>query len=252
MSGKHVGHQVVSEFRKGRPKRCDKKSQHAKDKWRNQWMLRVYGKSVEAKSLLRNARKKAKKTRATAYVYCRALDHQLALAGISMKTFLPEEKSRPSTFLQRGEKRYFAYLPGDPREVDMGPAVKRLRCIVKSEDGSKRLEVPRFEEDVRPHLSLCGDQGGSGLPAWNFLFQKLRLRGSFYSDPFHRVARDWKLALQQSSLWSFVVEGQVLLTWLHGPWKSEMWFSNMVDAMEEYIRECRHAEASKSTIAKTL
>ena len=212
--------------------------------WLKDWTKRVYGKSRDAKSELKQAKKKNKRTRATAYTYLRGLDHQLSMIGVDVSVFLPDGKSTPSERLKRGEKRYFADVPcQNDRPAGEEPRTKRRRCIVRAADGAKRLEVQSFVGGLRPHLTLCGDQGGSGLPAWNFIFQHLRMRGSFYSDPFHRVARDWKLTLQQTGMWGYVQEGQVLLTWLHGPWKSEMWFTNMVDAMDEYLRECGQAEA---------
>jgi hypothetical protein len=231
--------QVVSEFRKHRQKRSSKKSIAAKQQWQELWLKRVQGTSKETKDELKKERRRSKKTRSTAYVYCRALDHQMAMAGIDMAVFWADKEEQATSFLRRGEKRYFVACGA--RDDDEGP-VRRRRCVIKDQEGKKRYEVPRFANGLRPHLTLCGDQGGSGLPAWNFLFQRLRLRGSIYSDPFHRVARDWKLSLQHSGLWSYVQEGQVLLTWLHGPWKSEMWFSVIVDAMEEYVRECGDAE----------
>lgn len=71
---------------------------------------------------------------------------------------------------------------------------------------------------------------------------KLKVRISIVCEPFNSVARDWKLSLHHTNLWSYVLEGQTLLSWLHVPWQSEAWFSQMANCMDEHIHECVGSE----------
>jgi hypothetical protein len=174
------------------------------------------------------------------------LDKQLKTLGVPLSSFHSQIAGKtPTAMLARGQKRKFVEVDGALGLTEgMPPDRKVKRCVVVCADNSQRFEVPRFRHPLRPHLSITGDLGGSGLPAWNFLLNRMKIRGSIYPDPFHRVCRDWKLALQRSNAWSYVMEGQTLVTWLHGPWKSEAWFGQMTEAMNEYIAECGCSEDS--------
>lgn len=237
-----LGLEVLSELRKARARTKVRHTFKARCAWQKLFIEKTYAKSREAKSALKNAAFDKKKTRCTAYQFCRALDHQMCLAGIPLSTFRSDVGgsvgSRP---LEHGEKRVFVDTTGDAGGPGGQVGVKRRRSVIIGAGGN-RYEVPRFASSLRPDLTLYGDQGGSGLPAWQFLMHKLRLRASIHWDPFHRVARGWKLALQHTNLWTYVLEGQTLLTWLHGPWQSGAWFSQMVDCMGEYVHDCAGAE----------
>lgn len=235
--------EVLSEFRKARPRARTKHLFKARFAWQKLFVDKSYSKSREAKSSLKRIRKDKRKTRCTAYQFCIALDHQLVLAGVPLSTFSTDNTKRdPTRLLRRGERRVWVEASSCQGAEGMPPGVKRRRAVIVREDDSKYFEVPRFAESLRPHLVLCGDRGGSGLPAWQFMLHHLRLCGSIFSDPCHRAARDWKRALRRAKLWSYVLEGQALLTWLHGPWKSDAWFTQTVEAMGEYVHECLSTE----------
>lgn len=99
---------------------------------------------------------------------------------------------------------------------------------------AKRYEVPVWAHDRRPNLGICGDQGGSGLPAWVFMLSSLRVRGILCFDRFHSASRDWKLSLQDSEWWPIVLEMQVVLNLAHGPWLSESWFIQICEGFESH------------------
>ena len=85
-------------------------------------------------------------------------------------------------------------------------------------------------------LSVCADQGGSGLPALLFLAGELKLRMLPMWDPFHRAWRDWQLAVQGAGLWPVVLETTVVMNLPHGPWLNTSFFHRIQESMVQYMR----------------
>lgn len=243
---------MVNDFRKVRRPLKQAGAECTRALWQRAWQARLGSNNRESKKEVGAATRFQKITRGTAYQYCRALDHQLALANIPMSTFVADFAEGPpaSRSLRPGQKRYFVEVSSGPACPGLDVGAKRRRAVLQAADGSRRWELPQFGLSGRPHITFCGDMGGSGLPSWLFLLGAVRLRGAMLFDPFHRMARDWKLALQDAQAWPYILEGQTLLTWLHGPWQSESWFIVLQESMEEYLRSAASSEAPH--VASTL
>jgi hypothetical protein len=111
------------------------------------------------------------------------------------------------------------------------------RYIVDDEkSGESWWEVPEFADGRRPLLTVIGDQGGSGLPAWTFMAGHLKMRMLMLYDRYHRVNRDWRLALAENNMWCLVLEMQVVLNFVFGPWKSESWWVQLQEGADSYVR----------------
>lgn len=122
--------------------------------------------------------------RSLAYQMVRAIDHSLQLVGSSLAAFQP--KQTPTGYLREGQKRSSVAWPGAvPPEA---PSDVQARRFVICEPGKpRRFEVPEFKDGARPCLTLCGDQGVGGLPAWWFMCGGLKLRCLPMYDPYHRT-----------------------------------------------------------------
>ena len=141
--------------------------------------------------------------------------------------------------LTPGEIRYSVPFDAWPYEVPEDVRATSKRFVVKdTHTGKKRWEVPEFANGRRPLLTVCGDQGGSGLPSWMFLCGGLKLRCLQTYYRYHRVNRDRRLALKENNLWCIVLEMQVVLNFVFGPWKSESWWVQLVEGAEDYARTC--------------
>eukprot|EP00971_Amphidinium_carterae_P352378 6492570-Amphidinium_carterae.4 len=166
-----------------------------------------------------------------AYMILRALDHQLSLAGIAgLKTFVCKSASRR---LQPGESRVLQSYEGQlPYAVPHGVA-KRRSVIVSG--GKKRYELEEFSGGVRPLAVVCGDQGGSNLPACLFAMEHMQLRLLYLPDPHHRTWNDWKLSVGDQGLWHVVLESAVANNLPHGPWLSESFHTKLQEAFSDYL-----------------
>lgn len=171
--------------------------------------------------------------REAAYDLILALDHQLALAGTPLATF--RESSPSSSPLEAGESRYSCDFPG-PWASSVPDGLRPVRFVRKLADGAKRWEVPDFVGADRPLLTICGDQGGPGLPSILFLAGELRLRLLPLWDPHHRAWRDFQLATQAASLWPIVLETTVVVNLVHGPWLNTSFFYKVQEALVEYAQ----------------
>lgn len=187
--------------------------------------------SSGAKKALANERE----TRADCYQYMRGLDHQLGMVGCPLSRFAGTSMTQP---LQAGERRVKFPFVGWPQPLPGCDISDAFRFAVVGVDGKRRWEVPEFANGRRPCLSLCGDQGGSGLPSWLFMLGDLKLRSLLEFDRFHRVNRDWRDACNACGLWGIVLELQVCLNFPFGPWKSESWWATMKEAFESYVHQC--------------
>eukprot|EP00971_Amphidinium_carterae_P100526 1988439-Amphidinium_carterae.1 len=145
-----------------------------------------------------------------AYMILRALGHQLSLAGlVGLKTFVCKSATRR---LQHGESRQLPYA------VPKG--VVKQRSVIAS-GGKKRYELEESSGGVHPLAVVCGDQGGSNLPAYLCAMEHMQLRLLYLPDPHHRTWNDWKLSVGEQGLWHVVLESVVANNLPHGPWLSE-------------------------------
>ena len=60
-------------------------------------MSKVYATSKAAKSTLKKAHRDTCKSRSTAYVFLRALDHQLQLLGVPLSRFMTQGENKAPT-----------------------------------------------------------------------------------------------------------------------------------------------------------
>ena len=223
--------QVLPDFSK-RPKEDKQKALVTGLAWQRSLITALVGKDpVKSKAAVKTLQNQVG-DRFGAYHNLRAIDHQLQLAGSSLKAFMPEGHS--SHRLQAGETRCFCKYPG-PWPYDVPEGIGTQRCIISDHKGKRVFDVPEFEGGNRPMLAICSDQGGSGLPSWLFMLCHLKLRAMILPDPFHRGWRDWQLAVQGAGLWSVVLETTVCLNLPHGPWLSESWFVQLQECCKAYM-----------------
>lgn len=159
----HLGRpQVVNDFRKVRRRLKKSQGECTRSLWHKAWETRLYAKTKESKKAAAKAVRFQKITRGTAYQFCRAMDHQRALYNISTATFVADLEDLSATLsLRQGEKRYFVEVEDeDDLPFELPPSAKLQRCILQLADGSRQWEVPEYGLSGRPHITLCGDQGG--------------------------------------------------------------------------------------------
>lgn len=199
--------------------------------WQKQLVKTLSSQTTDEKKNALAELKKQESERALAYQMVRAIDHQLKLAGSSLAAFQP--KQTPTGYLREGQVRTSIPWPA-PLPFDLPEGVEPRRFIIKEAGKPPYYEVPEFKNGARPCLTLCGDQGAGGLPAWLFLCGALKLRCLPMYDPFHRTWRDWQLSVQSVELWGVVLETTVAMNLPHGPWLSETWFAQLQEGISAY------------------
>lgn len=198
-----------------------------KFEWQRQLTMALTAPDEASKRRAKLKLRTLKKNRDTAYMAIRAMDKQLSLVGCPLRVFVAGEGDKPSTrVLEKTEVRYFIPRPGGPPLPD--GAIPERAVVMDRSTRVKRYEIPVWADDRRPNLGICGDQGGSGLPAWVFMLSSLKVRSLLCFDRFH------KLSLQDSKWWPIVLETQVVLNLAHGPWLSESWFVQTCEGFESY------------------
>ena len=229
----HRCRQVLNEFKKCYAAvGCDQAQRH---QWQRDLMLRLQSKGPKVQSESKKALKEEGVRRATAYQYIRALDHQLGLVGLPLVRWQAEK--RASAPLKPHQRRRAVPYQAWPFDVPETVKADANRYIVDDEkSGESWWEVPEFADGRRPLLTVIGDQGGSGLPAWTFMAGHLKMRMLMLYDRYHRVNRDWRLALAENNMWCLVLEMQVVLNFVFGPWKSESWWVQLQEGADSYVR----------------
>lgn len=132
---------------------------------------------------------------------------------------------------RRREVRFTAWSFEVPEELRQ----LSTRMVIVTEEGGRRYEMAEFAMGRRPLLSICGDQGGSGLASWLYMATGKKMRVIPQYDRFHRVNRDWRDACNDSGLWAIVLEVPVVVGFPHGPWGTESWRKTLVEAGESYM-----------------
>lgn len=214
--------------------------QLARHDWQRNLMHRLSACTKEAKQKAQMALQTEHRTRATAYQYLRGLDHQLGLMGIPLSRFLAVEGDKASGGpLGPSESRSEVPFREWPYNVskDILRTAKRF-VITDATTQQSRWEVQEFSGGRRPLLTVTGDQGGSGLPSWMFMCGAMKMRCLMAYGRFHRVNRDWRLALGENNLWCIILEVQVCMDLVFGPWKSESWWVQVVEAAASYVETC--------------
>lgn len=116
----------------------------------------------------------AKQQRASAYAAIRCLDHALAMAGIGLNRFTPEEDEVVCKALGKTEVRELVPFEGEwPFDVPVGRV--GLKSVIKDTlSGDRRYELSEFM-GPRPCLGLCIDQASTGWAAGCFMLQVLKV-----------------------------------------------------------------------------
>ena len=86
-------------------------------------------------------------------------------------------------------------------------------------------------------LALYADEGAKGMAAMWFLFSRLRARGAWLRDPFHRMWRDWNLAVGEVGWTSTVHEGLIFLNFRFAPWLSQGFWSQLLEALQSWCEK---------------
>lgn len=80
------------------------------------------------------------------------------------------------------------------------------------------------------------DQGAVGFPAWQWAFGPLRLRGSIWFDPWHRLANDVKECVVGAGLWLTLLECVAVWNVFTGPYEKAAHWGKVCCAAETYLR----------------
>lgn len=141
--------------------------------------------------------------------------------NISLSYFRPP---RPVGLLTASQCRYYVDVQGSADQLASGaPDLQRRSCIEDKSTGQRWFEVPRERDDEghlhRPALHVVTDKGPKCFPGLQYLFKKLRLRGSLVADPWHQDWNGLRSAAAEAGLWGICLERCLVHNFPSGPWE---------------------------------
>jgi hypothetical protein len=141
--------------------------------------------------------------------------------NIALSYFKPP---RPVNLLTSSLVRYYVDLGISGDELAQGaPGLKRRSCIEDKASGERWFEVPRERDGQgnlhRPALHVVTDKGPKCFPGLQYLFKKLRLRGSLIADPWHQDWNGLRSAAAEAGLWGICLERCIVHNFPSGPWE---------------------------------
>ena len=167
------------------------------------------------------------------YNIARGIDHALlwgGLGGLASWAALPQT----CRLLRSTERRYCVPVR---RWADYEAVVWQRYCVMDLVTREKRFEIPTGGPGKPCRSLLCfnNDEHGVQLSLLQGLLTRARIRAIWFRDTFHRYWRDVILALMDAGLWGDVVDRVHCMNLPHGPWRSQKWWRELCEAMDEHF-----------------
>lgn len=172
-SSKRKQPKVFREFRIVKKKSLKQKADVVRRNWQKGLLVKIVGAKAASKDA-QKALRTEKTQRSSIMQYIKALGHQLSLIGCPLSRFAC--KGRAPQPLRPGEKGAIVPYSSWPYPVPAEFQDGAHRIVLEGGDGKKVFELAEFAGGRRPLLSVCGDQGGSGLSSSMYLGTAKRMR----------------------------------------------------------------------------